>query len=70
MERNRQKTDESGYGLFNRTAIEVNSNNNTDKENIQNKQRNAQSHSHCPVPCTLPSHDWLPAAQLPHRKPA
>jgi len=32
-------------------------NNNTDKENIQNKQRNAQSNSHHPMPIMLTCHD-------------
>jgi len=41
-------------------------NNNTDKDNIQNKQQNAQSNCHCPMPRALPSHDWLPLpSQLP-----
>ena len=49
-----------------RAANAVNSNNNyTDKENIQIKQRNAQSNSHCLMLCMLLSRDCLPATQLP-----
>jgi len=57
-----------GYGQFDRTANEANSNtNNTDKENIQNKQRNVRNNSHRPVPRMLPScnHFPPPASSLP-----
>jgi len=47
-------------------AEEANSNNNnTDKKNIQNKQWNAWSNSHHPMPSAHPSHDSLPPGQLP-----
>jgi len=52
------KTSGSGLGQFNRTAKEAyNSNNNTGKKNIQNKQHNAQSSCHHPMPSALPSCD-------------
>jgi len=64
------KTLGSGEGQFNRTANEAKSNdNNTDKKNIQNKQRIAQNNSHRPVPCMLPSRNKLPHGQLPHSAP-
>ena len=48
-----------------------NNNNNTYKENTQNKQRNAQSNSHCPVPHVLLSRGSHPPAQLPpHPEPS
>jgi len=52
------KTRGSGKGSLTETANEGKcNNNNTDKENIQKKQQNAQSNSHCPMSPVLPSHD-------------
>jgi len=66
MERKRQKGWDKG-----RTANEVNSNNNNkDKKNIQHKQRNAQSSSHCLMPsATEPwfASPWrAPTLRTPH----
>ena len=39
-------------------------------ENIQNKQWNAQSNSHCPMPRALWSCDQLTPTHFPHPKPS
>ena len=53
------------------SLTEVNcDNNNTDKENIQNKQQNAQSNSHHPMPHALSSCDRLHPSQLPCPEPS
>jgi len=70
MERKWHKTHGSGSGQCNRTANEANSNgSSTDKENIQNKQRNAQSNSHLPMPHAFTSCDCLPPKPAPQPEP-
>jgi len=56
VEKETQKLMGLEKGSLTETANEVNSNNsNTDKKNIQNKQRNGQSNPHRPMPHALPS---------------
>jgi len=54
----RQKLMGWDKGSLTERANKVNSkDSNTDTKNMQNKQQNAQSKSHRPMPSTLPSHD-------------
>jgi len=66
MERRRQKLVGQDKGSLTETANKANSKkNSTDKENIQNKQRNAQSNSHGLMPCALLSSDSLSPQPAP-----
>jgi len=65
------KTRGSGWGQFNRTANEANSNNsNTDKKNIQNSGTHAATLSHRSTPSGSRAANHLPPGQLPPSAPS